>query len=132
MCRPAPIRGRLRLRAGAASPATAASGPDHELRVNACRRLFERKSGSKRLFRHEFYALIAQHDSEAWETIGTEQRVTAEHRVTAVQDPKTLRSGSRPAHAITEAWRQAKAGAFDGFKFEHVQGRDDPENLALR
>ena len=91
------------------------SGGDDILRADACRRLFERKSGSDRLYRHEVYALLAKHEPVAWASVGTDAQ-----RETATTDPTKLQSGSRPAPVITIAWDRAIGS---GFEFEKVRGR---------
>jgi len=100
--------------------ALAADSPGHAERVSACRRLFTRVPGSPHLFRHEVYAYIAKHECGehgAWETVGT-----TEQRAKAVEDPRTLKRGSRPATSIVSAWTDAMAEAFHGFEFENNRG----------
>jgi len=92
-------------------------GSDHAKRVAACRRLFTRVRGSPRRFRHEVYAYIAEHERGAWEATGA-----AEQRAKAVEDPRTLKRGSRPARSIVSAWTDAMAEAFHGFEFENNRG----------
>jgi AAA+ superfamily predicted ATPase len=110
-----PAPGALVVASAAAAPP--AGGLDHAKRVAACRRLFTRVTGSPRRFRHEVYAYIAQHERDAWETVGT-----ADQRAKAVKDPATLKLGSRPAGVIVSAWADAMAGAFPEFEFENIRG----------
>ena len=85
--------------------------------MDALQRLFRREKGSPRLFRHQFYAHIAEGAPEVWSTCGTEDQ-----RVKAVRDPKTLKQGSRPASVITKAWDLAMADGVSGVKFTQIRG----------
>lgn len=94
--------------------ALAADSPGHAERVSACRRLFTRVQGSPRLFRHEVYAYIAEHERGAWETIG---------RKTQREIALVCMRGAYPSKEIVGAWATAMAEALDGFSFgERVKG----------
>ena len=98
-------------------------GRSQAMRVAALERLFTREAGSPRLFRHEVYKHIAEHESAAWALCGTE-----EQREKATKETKP---GSRPAGVIERAWAAAFRCAYKKpapFEFKHVTGQHNPGN----
>ena len=90
--------------------------------MTALKRIFERKSGSDRRFRHEIYAYIAEHEPEVWALCGT-----AEQRESATKDP-ALERGSHAAALIVKVWDHAMKEACGGFEFgKKVTGSKNPE-----
>ena len=88
------------------------------MRVAALKRLFERKAGSPRRFRHQIYARIAEREPKAWALCGT-----ATQREKAIA---ALGKGGRLHPCITQPWDHAFATAFDkdgafnnSFRFHH-------------
>ena len=98
------------------------------MRVAALKRLWERAGPSprQRLFRHTFYARIASSEPAAWALCGT-----VDERATALKDPKSLKSGSRPPQAIVKPWDIAAAEAFDGLEFHNQRATsgDKPQGI---
>ena len=92
------------------------------------KRLWERAppSPGRRLYRHAWYGRIASHEPAAWETCGT-----PEERATALKDPKSLKSGSRPPQAIVKPWDIAAADAFGGLAFhtQRATSGDKPQGI---
>ena len=86
------------------------------MRVAAIERRFIRKEGSPRIFRHDIYQYVAEHEPVAWALCGT-----PEQRSTATQNPKELPSGSRPNSAIVAAWSDALQIAL-GVRLVNVRG----------
>ena len=91
-------------------------------RVAAFKRLFERKAGSPRLFRHQIYAHIAEREPKAW-ALGFSDPKGESDRVKATKDPTTLDSGSRPNDKIVAVWKLAMEAAFDGLQDLHIRVR---------
>ena len=95
------------------------------VRVAALKRLFERKAGSPRLFRHEYYAYIAEHEPCAWDR-GFEDAKGVSDRKKALEVTGGSGGGSRPSGRIQNAWDTATAGAFNGLAFHHETGSKNP------
>ena len=85
-----------------------------EVRVAALKRLFERKAGSSRLFRHDLFEYIKEHANDAWMLgfTGTNSREKLLEKV----------SNIRSNDPFLSSWEAAIAEAFGGLKLEQQVG----------
>ena len=93
------------------------------MRVAALKRLFERKAGSLRRFRHEIYKTIATHAKDAW-NLGVTGESDEKSRVKLLGTGQS--SNIRDTDPFLVAWEKAIAEAFDGLKLEKVRGSKVP------
>ena len=91
------------------------------MRVAALKRLFERKAGSPRLYRHEIYEFIEKHANEAWMLGG----FTDKHRAIAQKQGRAC--NLKPTDPLIIAWADALKSAFNGLVLSHISGTNNPE-----
>ena len=90
------------------------------VRVSALQRLFRLKKESERLYRHQIFAALAEHEKAAW-ALGFTNGQGPETRERALQQGSNL----RPESDLIVTWTGALAAAFDGLKLQHQRGSLD-------